>query len=264
MAPRCATVVLLLATCVGTCGRDGARPATAPARAGALRLRGGYAAGLDYTDRATRQLEKKLGGRDRARRALVNHGYGGLLDDLDDIAQAIARPGVRLGAGAPPLRTGQRCPAARSSKWEAVDAPSLHVLKPAETARAAVLTRGKCAVTGAPCAGVDTDVAASDGPLAGLRDSRRARPSGAGARTQGGGSAEDGGDGSEEVVDASRLKPLKRLPAGSARTFAWSVGACLSACGSSPVWQLADTLSSSQPSLNHDPDSWRAQRWRGG
>jgi hypothetical protein len=98
--PRSGLGLLLLgaacARCVGlwTPPTENASP-PAGAHAGALRLRGGFT-GLDYTDRAARQLEKKLGGCDRARRSLVNHGFGGLLDDLDDIAKAIALPGVRV------------------------------------------------------------------------------------------------------------------------------------------------------------------------
>ena len=98
--PRSGLGLLLLgaacARCVGlwTPPTENASP-PAGAHAGALRLRGGFT-GLDYTDRAARQLEKKLGGRDRAHRSLVNHGFGVLLDDLDDIAKAIALPGVRV------------------------------------------------------------------------------------------------------------------------------------------------------------------------
>jgi hypothetical protein len=95
--PRSGLGLLLLgaacARCVGVWTPTENASPPAGAHAGALRLRGGFT-GLDYTDRAARQLEKKLGGRDRAHRSLVNHGFGGLLDDLDDIAKAIALPGV--------------------------------------------------------------------------------------------------------------------------------------------------------------------------
>ena len=59
-----------------------------------LRLRGGSPVAVEFADDFTRQLEKKLGGREKARKSLTNNGFGKLLDDLDDIAQTIASTGV--------------------------------------------------------------------------------------------------------------------------------------------------------------------------
>ena len=81
-------------------------------RTGWLRLRGGgYVEALDTTDDFTRQLERKLGGRDKAKKTLMNNGFGKLLSDLDEITQSIAPqssvPGGANFAGAP-LRKRKR------------------------------------------------------------------------------------------------------------------------------------------------------------
>jgi hypothetical protein len=63
-----------------------------------LHLRGGYA-DLDYTDDFTRSLEKRLGGREKAQKSLVESGFGKLMQELDDMTRSIASTGPEgLGA----------------------------------------------------------------------------------------------------------------------------------------------------------------------
>lgn len=59
-----------------------------------LSLRGGFVSGLEHTDVTTQDLERRLGGRDKAKKSLVNNGFGKLLDDLDDIANTITSTGL--------------------------------------------------------------------------------------------------------------------------------------------------------------------------
>jgi hypothetical protein len=97
LAPLTCLSICTMSLAVGTRCGEGIHASPRHVQLGmssSLGLRGGFGADVEFgTDRVTRELEKKLGGREKAKKSLSQNGFGKLLDDLDAIGRSIASTG---------------------------------------------------------------------------------------------------------------------------------------------------------------------------
>ena len=126
-------------------------------------LRGGSgSASLGHADAFSRDLEKKLGGRSKAKKSLANHGFGKLMDDLDQIAETITSTdsrGLPRRKPAQPAPRGRAAGASRSADVDSSDdvgafsaAPGRKGVKPKLNAPQSLQAVREQAVSG----GIDT------------------------------------------------------------------------------------------------------------